>query len=789
MSEPITNTFAGIQSKTWDRILRENGYAWQPPLTVHLPIQPAYSPDFVHVDCALNACRRRMFPGMRTRDPESDRRRAECNVLTIQFALDNPPFIPDFRQTKMRLLENRLPVVHADYFAWNLFYEFEYFCHRLDDRQSLLWIEIKVANESPKPQTAHIRVKVSLQNEPQLFDYHYVAFYWDQSKWRDCPGFRLDGAVLKQGDAVVGKALPGGFTLAWEPEAQFEADAFNKRFSCEDRYFVQPALRLPLVRDVIHASAPLAGRESRSFALALLVDVEAVTPAHVLALHEADPDQSRQVAIGHFESLVPSSPLTIVGNAGQYDDLLRYLPINTLQLLVDFRDGKGLTPTQGGSSERFFVWVWEAVCMLMPMLALGYFDAVRRVIEYMFSLQDGGCPPDGNFTTLKGAIGTTGPRWINATGSALGFAAEYAALSRDRAFLDTCLPKMLRAADWLIGEIRATRVSAPDGTRPLTYGLLPFGHATDGDIGHVLTLSDAYSYWGLERLACLLADVGHPRAEEIRRETDQYHEDIQTAIRQLARPDGFIERKIVTGQEGEKFTEKFKHVCGAIHYVHTGVLGADTGLFRKYMDYFEHNLADGYFTGYMDRDVVYIGTTDYLWHEAYLQAGEWKKAFMVMRAVVKYGMSQDTFQTQERFSRRDSAYTCWQPNGSGNGRLLDMILRSFYFEYRDKARGEVAVILGGMPYAWLVDNETTALRNLRTRRGLLGLEVVSVPGGGGFRLRLASDPGELHPVLRFPDFLLVTPFGAGIKPEGDGYFRLAGGLRSAEFLIGPGKDR
>ena len=46
-------TYRDIQNQPWSQILAEAEWKWPPPVTVHLPIQPAHSPDFVHVDSAL----------------------------------------------------------------------------------------------------------------------------------------------------------------------------------------------------------------------------------------------------------------------------------------------------------------------------------------------------------------------------------------------------------------------------------------------------------------------------------------------------------------------------------------------------------------------------------------------------------------------------------------------------------------------------------------------------------------------------------------------------------------
>ena len=119
-----------------------------------------------------------------------------------------------------------------------------------------------------------------------------------------------------------------------------------------------------------------------------------------------------------------SSQLQVSADFGmaRANDIFRSLQYMELQLLLNpWKDAPAhyLQPCQGGSSERFYVWVWEAMEALRPMVRLGHDDKVRKVLEYILKLQDGGCSPKGEFTTLSGAIGTTGPQWANTTGAAL----------------------------------------------------------------------------------------------------------------------------------------------------------------------------------------------------------------------------------------------------------------------------------------------------------------------------------------------------------------------------------
>lgn len=84
--------------------------------------------------------------------------------------------------------------------------------------------------------------------------------------------------------------------------------------------------------------------------------------------------------------------------------------------------------------------------------------------------------------------------------------------------------------------------------------------------------------------------------------------------------------------------------------------------------------------GNIDKDLTYMGIAERDWQYIYLSTGQWKKAFAANRANLQYGMTHDTYQVQERFSRSNPAFTPFQPNGSGNGRIMDMMLNSFYFE-------------------------------------------------------------------------------------------------------------
>lgn len=411
--------------------------------------------------------------------------------------------------------------------------------------------------------------------------------------------------------------------------------------------------------------------------------------------------------------------------------------------------------------------------MLMPMLSLGHFGPVRKAIDFIFSLQDGGYPPEGDFTPLEGAIGTTGPRWINSTGSALALAADFYRYSRDESYLDEYLPRIVKAANWIVGELRATRKLNADGSRPTTYGIMPYGCATDGDRGYIIAFSDAYTFWGLEKTVKLLEDIGHTSAEEFRQELEQYRDDIGEAVKRITRPDGYIERKVRAG-EREMITAKFENIAGAVNLAYAGAIDADTDAFRAFARYYENNLVDGYFMGRMDREIRYMGIGEWHWQHIYLSMGEWKKAFAAAQTNLDYGMTPDTYQVQERFSVRNPAFTPWQPNGSGNGKMLDIMIKSIYF-----VRGSAATVLGGIPFAWLRSNGQLALTGLFTPSGKISIEG-SMTDTEEFWLKLS---GALPSEVAFPEHFAARSESSAVTALGAGRFGLKDKVSEVVFVL------
>lgn len=175
----------------------------------------------------------------------------------------------------------------------------------------------------------------------------------------------------------------------------------------------------------------------------------------------------------------------------------------------------------------------------------------------------------------------------------------------------------------------------------------------------------------------------------------------------------------------------------------------------------------GFFTGAMDLDIMYVGLGEHLWQHVYLCLGDWKKSYSALQTNLKYGMSKDACLVQERFSLTNPAFTPWQPNSSGNGRMLAMIVNQFYFEYHDVTHGDTLVFFGGMPPAWFEINPEMSLKGIYTYAGRISVSTAD------FTFKIICDGFSLNnQTIRIPEYFSVTYDQAGLEDLGEGFFKI-----------------
>ncbi len=745
---------------TWASLCAWREPGLPPPMTAHQPVQPPHGSCFVQVEPSLALVQRRVYRGMRLDTEEPARTAMAQPRWALLWALEQNPALVDFRATRMTLAQDRYPVVTADAPGRGLHYAVQYAALPAPDAaQAVIAVTLTVRNISKATRHPVVWLKLDQRPEANADPYHYEPYQWTRDNWRDCTAGGWEQGYLTLEGQRFARLVPG----SWQPQwydgspatrpAQREDEEQLKRLG-----FIRPELLLSEPGPALTLTTELAPNATASFSLLLLAEPTQAGPAALALLDQLDPVTAPAQAVTNWSQWCDLPHAQLECASERLGAALDATRLSTLQLLASFPGDDTLMPTQGGSSERFYVWTWEACFMLMPLLRLGHTTAVRQALAHLFSFQDGGCLPEGDLAPADGAIGTTGPRWLNTTGAALGLAAEYALCAEDADFLPTFLPRIRRAVSWIRTQLLATRCIAPDGTEPLASGLMPFGRATDGDVGLAYAITDAYTYWGLARAAQLLVSLDDPQATELTAFCADYRRRITRALTAMAEPDGNIRRALPTGRADEYIYPGFDVLCGAAHLLFCGAVAADHPAWPAYINHMETHAAWGPFTAPMTPHVMYIGVNELLWQDVYLRQGQWKKAFLTLLTVLRYGMANDTFSVQERYAPHEPAFNPWQPNGSGNGRLQQMLINALYHE---QEKGAV-VLMGALPWPWLVANGTTAWRRLRVPGGQVEVQV-EMQDHNSARLTLRGPAPALPRRVRVPEHFRPAP-QRGLQP-------------------------
>ncbi len=469
-----------------ERAVREDNKL---PFSTHWPLQMPFSRKLVYCDCALNAYVLDFPPDWNSTDARIWQQKELLRTLMVNFAFGTAPFIPDFRQTRMRRAPGGYPIITASTSAWGIGYQLEYCCAS----DGILHIRGTVDNFDYANRTAHVRLRIVRPIESKVLVYHYRPFKWNASNWVDDDHVHYADEAFYDEHGQVAVLDKGDFQAALDEPHEYSESDYNSEFHWENPYWVEPDMQLRHAPAMLHLQCELEPGRKAMFELAVNTETGGTEPVFDWGNFDSGASSVEKC----LNSLAENTATVFPAGGKAAKDVFNAVKYCNLQLLMD--TGKHLQPCQGGLNERFFVWVWEAAESLRPMLRLGYHATVRKVLDYVWSLQGGGGPPGGEFQALDGAIGTTGPKWSCTTGIALSWAVDHIEYSDDREFLEQKLDAMIAAGKWIVGEISATRNSQDQYP-----GIMPPCCATDADYGRCLSITDSCSLNGLASLALLL---------------------------------------------------------------------------------------------------------------------------------------------------------------------------------------------------------------------------------------------------------------------------------------------
>jgi hypothetical protein len=407
------------------------------------------------------------------------------------------------------------------------------------------------------------------------------------------------------------------------------------------------------------------------------------------------------------------------------------------------------------------VWPWSQMRQLTAMDEYGYHDDVRKSLTYFLKIQgkrppnnlkvnsyEGVFPSSGTFdesgweqdseSTIYGLIAKERagkeqefPNWVSNTGCVLYAFGEHYFYTRDRRWLESVSPALIKACDWIINERQVTKEKDAQGQKALHYGLLPPGQPYDTEAdqkpSYYFCHTDGLTYKGLRHVAEALAEIGHPEGRRLLDEAESYRQDILEVMRRTRQKDPNLPpypEQLHGPEQWGSFGS------GAINLVESGLLDPRDPAFVQIENYMKKNFNLNVLgltgrcrqSGKDERKKVsyYVVQSDYVYHYAWLRRGEIEKALLTFYSALSFGVDKETLGAVERFMLLDRRYTPFFTDTPHLSELCSLIRRSILMEY-----GSDLLLLAAAPRRWLEAGKKIEVENAPMYFGEMSLRVES----------------------------------------------------------------
>lgn len=196
---------------------------------------------------------------------------------------------------------------------------------------------------------------------------------------------------------------------------------------------------------------------------------------------------------------------------------------------------------QGAATVRYANFANETAMVSQSLEMRGEHEEAIRLLEPFLACQGVKILP-GNFRSKEGLMYAAHPDPENDNYTAQGYnmhhgwalwkIAEHYKYTRDAEWLKSVADKLIAACDWVTNERKGTMFTHPDGSRPVEWGLLPAGDLEDVAEYLYFYSTNAYSYIGMALAADVLGQIGHPEADRLKKDAQDYAADIMTSVQE-----------------------------------------------------------------------------------------------------------------------------------------------------------------------------------------------------------------------------------------------------------------
>lgn len=447
-------------------------------------------------------------------------------------------------------------------------------------------------------------------------------------------------------------------------------------------------------------------------------------------------------------------------------ELNRFFRAHTSHLLINCGREVGadrLAARVGGFS--YGVFGNESCMMITDLDRRGLHAEAERCLE-MFLHYQGTVKLPGDYETqdgvFNGANGWEQGGYNQHHGWILWAMAEHYRYTGDKAWLERNAPKLLKAARWISHERARTKTLT--GLRAIERGLLPPGSLEDIGDWRCWQSNNTFSWWGLDALARVLADIGHPEAPALQAEAEAYRRDILAAFREASVRSPLVPLRDGTWipqipaevhRRGRTFGWITVTLEGPIYLLRTGLMAPDDPMAVPILQDYEDNLylSDRY---------------GYSWEK---HGAQWfSRGGISMQPNLLCSPHPYLLRDEIRHFLRayfNAFASCYYPDtqmmcehplpdlGDWRGdhyKASDESNSSYWLRlmFIEDDRGDDVLRLGmALPRAWLADGETVSIERAATHFGPMSLRYESRAGEG--RITAVIEP----PTRRAPKQVLL----------------------------------
>lgn len=710
------------------------------PMSQRVPIEARYYSDvvYVHPDMSIALGRANEAYG-------------------IGFAVDEPFLLPDMYKTTRKLHKGYQPIVESQWNAPTCVLKQTAFTILPRDEDTITGMEpqyvlVRMAVRNTATAARKLPLFLLIGKMQGTQNTNYAPFLASASRWMSPP---MDARV--EDDAI---ALGDRTLLTYRSNVPVKAQAFGELTTgAVDPLFPE------VVRNAVRFEFDLKPEETCTLDLVVAGTSALFPPEERESMRQLTFEGALVRAEAYWDKgLVPG--MKLVTPEPRLNDIYRHMILSCLGNLRKNPHRPWHEPFQSPVWEG--VWPWECAHMIVPLCAVGYHRELEPTLRFFTERQSGigayaepGRKPEGETKSAYGCYtGNFLLRWTCETGSILWAMAEKYRYSQDMEWLKQNRDSVLAAWDWIQGERARTRRFTDTGEKVAWYGLMPKGRVHDWEGWHHVFFSDVFTWKGMNEMAEAFKSAGLPDAERLIEEAAEYRECLFEAIRraEYIDPDTnlrFVPNLVATyeGEQGGLWWADGPSCMFA-----TGLLDARTDeRFDAMFAYLEHTWGTMIgLTNRMDEPrelgkknpFWYVNASERGYFQNLLARGETEKALLIFYSNLVYGMSQDCYQTVERIHVSDANYSPFQPNASGNGRILDMFRRMVI----DDQDPGVLWLLRGCPRRWLGPGQSISVEDAPTWYGKMALHTQATKN----RVIVDIDPpaaepsAELHVVVRHP---------------------------------------